>query len=118
VLTILSAYSLAPIYPLIISFLLARTGTHVRLGILFACACCGGAFLPYLTGALSTEFYGLRAGLIVPAAGSFLLLAISSVITARAPMAEISPLPVPPSSDDANLERSSDKKEAGRSRTP
>jgi fucose permease len=80
-LTILSALTLAPIYPLIISFLLERTGEHARLGVLFAFACCGGAFLPWLTGVFSTYFHGLRAGLTVPATGAVLLLAISSVIT-------------------------------------
>ncbi len=82
-LTILTALTLAPVYPLILSFLLARTGNHARLGVLFASACCGGAILPWLTGVLSTQFHGLRAGLLVPAAGAALLLVLSSVIVAK-----------------------------------
>jgi FHS family glucose/mannose:H+ symporter-like MFS transporter len=82
-LTILAALSLAPLYPLIISFLLARTGTHVRLGPLFATASFGGATLPWLTGVFSTHFHGLRAGLLVPAAGAALLLVLSAMISAR-----------------------------------
>ncbi len=84
-LTIFAALSLAPLYPLILSFLLARTGKHARLGPLFATASFGGASLPWLTGVLSTQFHGLRAGLIVPAAGATLLLFLSTIVTARSP---------------------------------
>ena len=82
-LTILAALSLAPLYPLIVSFLLARTGTHTRLGPLFATASFGGATLPWLTGVFSTHFHGLRAGLLVPAAGAALLLILSATISAK-----------------------------------
>lgn len=82
-LTVLAALSLAPLYPLIISFLLARTGNHARLGTLFATASFGGATLPWLTGVFSTQFQTLRAGLIVPAAGSALLLFLSGVLAAK-----------------------------------
>jgi FHS family glucose/mannose:H+ symporter-like MFS transporter len=81
-LTILAALSLAPLYPLITSFLLARTGNHAKLGALFACASIGGATLPWFTGAISTYFHGLRAGLLVPAIGATLLLLLSAAITA------------------------------------
>jgi fucose permease len=82
-LTVLAALSLAPLYPLIMSFLLARTGNHDRLGALFATASFGGATLPWLTGVLSTHFHGLRAGLLVPAAGAALLLFLSTILTAK-----------------------------------
>ncbi|MGD0445633.1 MAG: MFS transporter [Edaphobacter sp.] len=84
-LTVLAALSLAPLYPLILSFLLARTGNHARLGALFATASLGGATLPWLTGIVSTLFHSLRAGLIVPAVGAALLLFLSAFITAAAP---------------------------------
>jgi FHS family glucose/mannose:H+ symporter-like MFS transporter len=84
-LTVLGALSLAPLYPLIMSFLLARTGNHARLGALFATASFGGATLPWLTGVVSTQFHGLRAGLLVPATGAALLLFLSAVITAKPP---------------------------------
>ena len=87
-LTVLGALSLAPIYPLIMSFLLARTGNHARLGALFATASFGGATLPWLTGVVSTQFQSLRTGLIVPAAGAALLLFLSDILTAK---------PAPPS---------------------
>jgi FHS family glucose/mannose:H+ symporter-like MFS transporter len=82
-LTVLGALSLAPLYPLIMSFLLARTGNHAKLGALFATASFGGATLPWLTGVLSTRFHGLRAGLLVPATGAALLLFLSTVLTAK-----------------------------------
>ncbi len=83
VLTVLTALSLAPLYPLLMSFLLARTGNHARLGALFATASFGGATLPWLTGIFSTHFHGLRAGLLVPSAGAVLLLLLSAIITAK-----------------------------------
>jgi FHS family glucose/mannose:H+ symporter-like MFS transporter len=82
-LTVLGAF--APLYPLIMSFLLARTGNHARLGALFATASFGGATLPWLTGVVSTQFHGLRVGLLVPATGAALLLFLSAVITAKPP---------------------------------
>jgi FHS family glucose/mannose:H+ symporter-like MFS transporter len=82
-LTVLAALSLAPLYPLILSFLLARTGNHARLGAIFATASFGGATLPWLTGVFSTRFHGLRVGLLVPAAGATLLLFLSTVLTSR-----------------------------------
>ena len=83
-LTVLAALSLAPLYPLIVSFLLARTGNHSRLGALFACASIGGATLPWLTGVVSTYFNGLSSGLLVPTSGSILLLCLSAAVTAYA----------------------------------
>jgi MFS transporter, FHS family, glucose/mannose:H+ symporter len=82
-LTVIGALSLAPLYPLIVSFMLARTGNHARLGSIFATASFGGASLPWLTGVFSTHFHGLRAGLLVPAAGTVLLLFLSTILTAK-----------------------------------
>ncbi len=82
-LTVLSALSLAPLYPLIVSFLLARTGNHARLGALFATVSFGGATLPWLTGIVSTQFHSLRTGLIVPAASAVILLLLSSLTTSK-----------------------------------
>jgi FHS family glucose/mannose:H+ symporter-like MFS transporter len=83
-LTILGGFTLAPVFPLLVSFMLARTGNHKRLGVLFASASVGGAVLPWMTGVCSTFFHGLRAGLVVPAAGSALLLLLSGIVTAKA----------------------------------
>ena len=54
--TAVVAFSLAPLYPLAVSFLLVRTGNHPRVGQVFACASLGGTILPWLTGVLSTRF--------------------------------------------------------------
>ncbi len=82
-LTVLSALSLAPLYPLIVSFLLARTGNDARLGPLFATASFGGATVPWLTGIVSTQFRSLRTGLIVPAASAVILLLLTSLTTSK-----------------------------------
>jgi MFS transporter, FHS family, glucose/mannose:H+ symporter len=82
-LTILGGFTLAPVFPLLVSFMLARTGNHKRLGPLFASASVGGAVLPWLTGLCSTYFHGLRSGLVVPAAGAALLLLLSGIITSK-----------------------------------
>ncbi len=89
-LTILAALSLAPLYPLILSFLLERTGRHARLGPLFATASLGGATLPWLTGVFSTHFHGLRAGLLIPAAATVLLLSLSTILTAKPSLSSLS----------------------------
>jgi fucose permease len=83
---ILSGAAIGPVYPLLVAFLLARFSTHPWLGRLFASASLGGATLPWLTGVVSTHLGGLRAGLIVPAAGILLMLGLShAVVPARLP---------------------------------
>jgi fucose permease len=81
VLTALCGLSVAPLYPLLVSFLLSRSGQHPRLGPLFATASLGGALFPWLTGIVSTHFHGLRAGLAVPTAAAGLLLLLSPALT-------------------------------------
>ncbi|WP_188554636.1 MFS transporter [Edaphobacter dinghuensis] len=80
-LTIFCGLAIAPVYPLILSFFLARTGNHPRLGRVFAAASVGGATLPWMTGVVSSRFHGLRAGLAVPAIGTVLLLLLAGIIT-------------------------------------
>lgn len=82
-LAILSGLTLAPLYPLIVAFMLARSENHPRLGALFACASLGGAIMPWVTGVVSTHFHGLRVGLIIPATGACVLLILSPVITGK-----------------------------------
>ncbi|GGA61951.1 MFS transporter [Edaphobacter acidisoli] len=79
-LTIATGLAIAPIYPLILSFLLSRTGKHPHLGPLFASASLGGATFPWFTGIVSTHFHDLRTGLIVPTIGTFLILLLATVI--------------------------------------
>jgi FHS family glucose/mannose:H+ symporter-like MFS transporter len=80
-LAILSGLSLAPLYPLIVAFMLERLGDHPRLGILFASASLGGGMMPWITGIFSTRFHGLHAGLLIPTAGACALLILSTAIT-------------------------------------
>lgn len=79
-LTILGGLAIAPLYPLILAFLFARTGKHPRLGPLFAAAALGGATLPWFTGIVSTHFLSLRAGLAVPAIGTAIMLLLAAAI--------------------------------------
>lgn len=84
--TLLSGAAVGPLYPLIVAFLLARTGHHPRLGPLFASASLGGAFLPWFTGIASTHFGALRLGLLVPALAVGLMLLLSpGIVPARSP---------------------------------
>jgi len=75
--TAVAAFSVAPLYPLAVSFLLSRTGNHPRVGKVFACASLGGTILPWLTGVLSTQFQSLRIGFTTPVAGAVLMLLLS-----------------------------------------
>jgi len=76
-LTAIAALSLAPLYPLAVSFLIARTGNDPRLGRIFASSSLGGTTLPWLTGIVSNHFQSLRIGLVIPAAGAVLMLLLS-----------------------------------------
>jgi fucose permease len=78
VLTAVVALSLAPLFPLAISFLLARTGKHPRLGRIFASASLGGSLLPWLTGVFSAHLQSLRLGFLVPGIGAVILLLLST----------------------------------------
>jgi fucose permease len=79
--TVLSGATMAPLYPLIVTFLLTRTGNHPWLGRLFSSCSLGGASLPWLTGTVSTHFGGLRIGLLVPLVGAILMLSVSREIS-------------------------------------
>lgn len=87
-LTIVGGLTLAPLYPLILAFLFARTGNHPRLGPLFASVSLGGATLPWFTGVVSTRFHDLRAGLAVPAAGAIIMLLLAAAIIPPSTKAE------------------------------
>jgi fucose permease len=85
VVTIITGACLGPIYPLLVASLLSSTGRHPRIGVLFSCASLGGALIPWMTGALSTQFGGLRTGLLAPALGVLLLLLLSWSTIGRQP---------------------------------
>jgi FHS family glucose/mannose:H+ symporter-like MFS transporter len=74
----LAGLSLGPIYPLLLSFMLEFTGR----GWIFAVGGAGAAFLPWLTGLISTHYGSLRHGLIAPC-GAALLMVILGTISLR-----------------------------------
>ncbi len=73
----LIGFSLAPIFPLIISFFMAVAGDTPNSGWVFAMPGFGAACLPWLTGVASTYGHSLRIGLAVPIAAAVLMIALS-----------------------------------------
>jgi fucose permease len=72
--TLCSGLALAPIFPLVLSLFMARAGESKNTGWVFMLSGFGGAVMPWMTGILSTEAHSLRIGLLVPFAGSLMLL--------------------------------------------
>lgn len=72
-------FGLGPVYPLLLDSVLR----HTRGGPIFFLAGIGSACLPWLTGVVSTSQSSLRAGLLVPACGTFLLFALAMVSPLR-----------------------------------
>ena len=68
---LLAGLGLGPLYPLVLSLSLPR----FRSAAVFVMAGVGASVLPWLTGALSTTFGSLRAGLVAPCATVIVLLA-------------------------------------------
>ena len=58
----------APIFPLSVSRMLARTGRTRHAGWIFAICGWGGAVVPWITGVISQESGGLRAAFLAPLA--------------------------------------------------
>jgi len=72
----LAGFGLAPIYPVLVSWLSRARGIDVRRsgGLFFACAGCGGAVLPWVVGALSARTGSLHLALSCTLASSVLML--------------------------------------------
>jgi fucose permease len=66
------------LYPITISLFSSRFGERAKSmgGFMFALSTLGGASVPWLVGFVSTRFQSLRSGLVIPFAGSLLMLAI------------------------------------------
>lgn len=73
-----SGLGLSTLYPITISLFSSRFGGRAKSmgGFMFALSTLGGASVPWLVGFLSTKFQSLRSGLVIPLAGSLLMLAI------------------------------------------
>jgi fucose permease len=74
--SVLTGLALAPLFPLILSLLLAEMGESRNAGWVFATAGLGGVVLSWLTGTVSTDTGSLRIGLLVPAAAALLMMAL------------------------------------------
>jgi MFS transporter, FHS family, glucose/mannose:H+ symporter len=75
---VFTGLGLAPVFPLTLSLFMTKAGQPRGSGWVFAVAGLGGAFVPWLTGFVSTDAGSLRIGMLVPAAATLLLLAMAS----------------------------------------
>ena len=73
----LAGFSLAPVFPLSLSFFLSHADRSKSSGLVFAICGLGGAVVPWMTGAVSTYRQSLEWGLIVPLASTILMLGLS-----------------------------------------
>jgi len=73
----LAGLSLAPVFPLSLSFFLSHAGQSRSVGLVFAICGTGGAVLPWITGIVSTYRHSLQWGLSVPLLAAILMLALS-----------------------------------------
>ncbi|MBI1750553.1 MAG: MFS transporter [Acidobacteria bacterium] len=74
----LAGFGLSAIFPILVAWISHTFGEAAsRLaGRMFAMGAFGGATLPWLVGYLSTQFGGLKAGLVAPLLGSVAMLAL------------------------------------------
>lgn len=70
-------FSLAPVFPLSLSFFLSHADQSKSAGVVFAICGLGGAVLPWLTGAVSTYRHSLQWGLSIPLVAALFMLALS-----------------------------------------
>lgn len=73
----LAGLSLAPVFPLSLSFFLSHAGQSRSVGLVFAICGTGGAVLPWITGIVSTYRQSLQWGLSVPLLAAILMLVLS-----------------------------------------
>ena len=73
----LVGFSLAPVFPLSLSFFLFHADQSKSAGVVFAICGLGGAVLPWLTGAVSTYRHSLQWGLSIPLVAALFMLALS-----------------------------------------
>lgn len=73
----LAGLSLAPVFPISLSFFLSHAGKSRSVGLVFAICGTGGAALPWITGVVSTYHRSLQWALSVPLLASVLMLALS-----------------------------------------
>lgn len=74
----LAGFGLSAVFPILVAWISHAFGAAAaRLaGRMFAMGALGGATLPWVVGYLSTEFGGLKAGLVAPLLGSLIMVAL------------------------------------------
>jgi fucose permease len=79
---LMAGFGMSTLYPIFIAWLAKWYGARARGigGVLFALAALGGAVVPPLIGFISTRGGGLRAGLLVPLAGCFVMLGVLALL--------------------------------------
>ena len=82
---ILAGLGFAGIYPVFIAWLSRWYGERARRlgGVMFSLAALGGATVPWTVGFVSQHSHSLRAGLLVPLAGCFIMMLIVSSLRRR-----------------------------------
>lgn len=75
---LLAGFGCAPVFPLVVSRLIARVGHSRHSGLIFAICGSGGAVVPWITGLLSVHMDSLRLAFLVPffAMAAILLLVL------------------------------------------
>jgi fucose permease len=76
---VVAGLGFAPLFPLLVARMLARTGRTRHAGWIFAICGSGGAVVPWITGAVSQYAGGLRAAFLVPL-GALCGIAICTLI--------------------------------------
>lgn len=73
----LVGFSLAPVFPLSLSFFLSHADKSKSAGMVFAICGLGGAALPWMTGAVSSYRHSLQWGLSIPLVAALFMLGLS-----------------------------------------
>jgi MFS transporter, FHS family, glucose/mannose:H+ symporter len=85
-------FGLAAIYPILVSWMVARYGSQARRtgSVMFAAGCLGGATMPWLVGFTATQTNNLNAGLSLPLFGCLTMIGVYALAAFRGAF----PLPV------------------------
>ncbi|HEV2620100.1 MAG TPA: MFS transporter [Acidobacteriaceae bacterium] len=76
--SVLAGFGVGPVFPLLLAAVLPR----VRGNLIFVAAGAGSAVLPWITGVISWHAGSLRLGLLTPAVGALLMLALGPQLEA------------------------------------
>ena len=77
---VLTGIGFAPVFPLSAALFFSRVHSTRHAGWVFATCGLGGAVLPWIVGLVSTAYGSLRAGFLVPAAATALILVLTLIL--------------------------------------